>query len=160
QVFNGTTSFQVPTPAGPRPAGFIFDSQTGDLTGWNPANGKTAIVAAHVDEAIYTGLALLQTAGGPVLPAADFKHARIEAVDARWPPVDVGSALTDPALPSGYAPFNVVVVGSSVNVSYAKQAAGGEEEVAGHNLGFVDKFTDFGQTVQRIASRGNLNAPW
>jgi uncharacterized protein (TIGR03118 family) len=24
----------------------------------------------------------------------------------------------------------------------------------------VDKYTDFGQTVQRIASRGNLNAPW
>src|SRR5262245_50772020 len=43
QVFNGTTSFQVPTPAGPRPAVFIFDSQTGDLTGWNPANGTTAI---------------------------------------------------------------------------------------------------------------------
>ena len=63
-------------------------------------------------------------------------------------------------MPSGYAPFNVQVVGSSVYVSYAKQDADGEEEIAGHNLGFVDKFTDFGQAVQRIASRGNLNAPW
>ena len=61
QVFNGTTSFQVPTPLGPRPAVFIFDSQTGDITGWNPANGTTAVVAAHSDDAIYTGLALLQT---------------------------------------------------------------------------------------------------
>ena len=25
---------------------------------------------------------------------------------------------------------------------------------------YVDKYTGFGQTVQRIASRGNLNAPW
>ena len=24
----------------------------------------------------------------------------------------------------------------------------------------MDKFPDFGQAVQRIASRGNLNAPW
>src|SRR5262249_20163551 len=144
QVFNGTTGFQVPTPLGPRPAVFIFDSQTGDLTGWNPANGTTAVLAAHVGEAIYTGLALLQTPGGPALLAADFHHARIEVFDAGWPPVDVGSAFTDPALPSGYAPFNVAVVGSSVYVSYAKQAAGGEEEIAGHNLGFVDKFTDFG----------------
>jgi uncharacterized protein (TIGR03118 family) len=54
----------------------------------------------------------------------------------------------------------VAVVGSSVYVAYAKQDAGREEEIAGHNLGFVDKYTDFGQTVQRIASRGNLNAPW
>jgi uncharacterized protein (TIGR03118 family) len=160
QVFNGTTSFQVPTPAGPRPAVFIFDSQTGDITGWNPANGTTAVVAAHSDDAIYTGLALLQTPSGPFLLAADFRHARIDVFDGNWNRVDVGSAFTDPALPSGYAPFNVQVLGGAVYVSYAKQDADGEEEIAGHNLGFVNKFTDFGQAVQRIASRGNLNAPW
>ena len=160
QVFNGTTSFQVPTPLGPRSAPFIFDSQAGDITGWNPANGTTAVVAAHSDDAIYTGLALLQTPSGPFLLAADFHHGRIDVFDGNWNRVSVGSAFTDPDLPSGYAPFNVAVVGSSVYVSYAKQDADGEEEIAGHNLGFVDKFTDFGQAVQRIASRGNLNAPW
>jgi uncharacterized protein (TIGR03118 family) len=160
QVFNGTTSFQVPTPLGPRPAVFIFDSQTGDITGWNPANGTTAVVAAHSDDAVYTGLALLQTPSGPFLLAADFRHARIDVFDGNWNRVNVGSAFTDPALPSGYAPFNVQVLGGAVYVSYALQGEDGEEEVAGHNLGFVDKFTDFGQAVQRIASRGNLNAPW
>jgi uncharacterized protein (TIGR03118 family) len=160
QVFNGTTSFQVSTPLGPRPAVFIFDSQAGDITGWNPANGATAVVAAHSDDAIYTGLALLQTPSGPFLLAADFHHGRIDVFDGNWNRVNVGSAFTDPDLPSGYAPFNVAVVGSSVYVSYATQDADGEEEIAGHNLGFVDKFTDFGQAVQRIASRGNLNAPW
>jgi uncharacterized protein (TIGR03118 family) len=160
QVFNATTSFQVPTPLGPRPAVFIFDSQTGDITGWNPANGTTAVVAAHSDDAIYTGLALLQTASGPFLLAADFHHGRIDVFDGNWNRINVGSAFTDPGLPSGYAPFNVAVIGSSVYVSYAKQDADGEEEIAGHNLGFVDKYTDFGQTGRRIASRGNLNAPW
>jgi uncharacterized protein (TIGR03118 family) len=160
QVFNGTTSFQVPTPLGPRPAVFIFDSQAGDLTGWNPANGATAVVAAHSDDAIYTGLALLQTPSGPFLLAADFRHARIDVFDATWQPVNLGSAFTDPDLPAGYAPFNVQVLGGAVYVAYALQGEGGEEEIAGHTLGFVDKYTDFGQTVQRIASRGNLNAPW
>jgi uncharacterized protein (TIGR03118 family) len=160
QVFNGTTGFQVSTPLGPRPAPFIFDSQTGDITGWNPANGLTAVLAAHSDEAIYTGLALLQTSGGSFLLAADFHHARIDVFDSNWHLIDVGSAFTDPDLPDGYAPFNVQVLGGAVYVTYALQSEDGEEEVAGHNLGFVDKYTDFGQTVQRIASRGNLNAPW
>ena len=160
QVFNGTTSFQVPTPLGPRPAVFIFDSQTGDITGWNPANGATAVVAAHSDDAIYTGLALLQTPSGPFLLAADFRHARIDVFDGNWNRVNVGSAFTDQDLPAGYAPFNVQVLGGAVYVAYALQDEDGEEEVAGHNRGFVDKYTDFGQTVQRIASRGNLNAPW
>jgi uncharacterized protein (TIGR03118 family) len=160
QVFNSTTGFQVSTPSGPRPAAFIFDSQTGDVTGWNPGNGPTAVVAAHSDEAVYTGLALLQTPGGSFLLAADFHHARIDVFDSNWHLVDVGSAFTDPDLPDGYAPFNVQVLGGAVYVTYALQSEDGEEEVAGHNLGFVDKYTEFGQTVKRIASRGNLNAPW
>jgi uncharacterized protein (TIGR03118 family) len=160
QVFNSTTGFQVSTPLGPRPAAFIFDSQTGDVTGWNPANGSTAVVGAHSDEAIYTGLTMLQTSGGPFLLAADFHHARIDVFDSNWNRIDVGSAFTDPDLPAGYAPFNVQVLGGAVYVAYALQGEGGEEEVAGHNRGFVDKYTDFGQTVKRIASRGNLNAPW
>ena len=41
-----------PLPLGPRPALFIFDSQSGDITGWNPAKGVTAVVAAHSDDAI------------------------------------------------------------------------------------------------------------
>ena len=151
QVFNGTTSFQVPTPLGPRPAVFIFDSQTGDITGWNPANGATAVVAAHSDDAIYTGLALLQTPSGPFLLAADFHHARIDVFDGNWNRVNVGSAFTDPDLPSGYAPFNVQVLGGAVYVAYAMQDEDGEEEIAGHNLGFVDKYTDFGQA--RAADR-------
>ena len=161
QVFNGPRASWWGRHSAGGPARFIFASQTGDITGWNPAASPvTALVAAHSDDAIYTGLALLQTAGGPFLLAADFHHGRIDVFDGNWNPVNVGSAFTDPTLPSGYAPFNVAVVGSSVYVSYAKQDADGEEEIAGHNLGFVDKFTDFGQTVQRIASRGNLNAPW
>ena len=70
QVFNGTSSFVVGTPPAGGPARFIFDSQTGDITGWNPAARPNALMAAHSDDAIYTGLALLQTASGPFLLAS------------------------------------------------------------------------------------------
>jgi hypothetical protein len=40
QVFNGTPSFQVSTPLGLRPAVFIFESLTGDLTGWTRPTGR------------------------------------------------------------------------------------------------------------------------
>ncbi len=161
QVFNGTSSFVVGTPPAGGPAPFIFDSETGDITAWNPnASPTTALVTAHTDGAIYKGLALLQTASGPFLLAADFHHGRIDVFDGNWNHVNVGSAFTDPDLPAGYAPFDVFVSGSSVYVSYAKQDADAEDEIAGHNFGFVDKYTNFGQTVQRVASRGNLNAPW
>jgi hypothetical protein len=106
-------------------------------------------VAAHSDDAIYTGLALLQTSGGPFLLAADFRHARIDVFDSNWNRVDVGSAFRDRSLPAGYAPFNVQVLGGAVYVAYALQSEDGEEEVAGHSLGFVDKYTEFGRAVTR-----------
>ena len=161
QVFNDTDSFVVGSPPAGGPARFIFDSQNGDVTGWNPAAAATtALVGAPSQGAVYTGLALLHTSDGPLLLAANFDHARIDVFDGNWQPVDVGDAFTDPNLPPGYAPFNVAVLGGAVYVAYALQNEDGDEEVAGHNLGFVDKYTDFGQTVQRVASRGNLNAPW
>jgi uncharacterized protein (TIGR03118 family) len=161
EVFNTTGSFEVGSPPAGGPARFIFDSQNGDVTGWNPAAAPTtALVEAPAQGAVYTGLALLQTSSAPFLLAADFNHARIDVFDGDWNPVDVGDAFTDPDLPPGYAPFNVAVLGGAVYVSYALQNEDGDEEVAGHNLGFVDKYTDFGRSVQRVASRGNLNAPW
>jgi len=161
QVANLTSSFVVGSPPAGGAARFIFDSQNGDVTGWNPAAAPTtALVQTHTEGTVYTGLALLETAGGPFLLAANFSQGRIDVFDADWDLVDVGDAFTDPDLPPGYAPFNVAVLGGAVYVTYALQGPDGDEEVAGHNRGFVDKYTGFGQTVQRIASRGNLNAPW
>ncbi|WP_406036757.1 TIGR03118 family protein [Micromonospora sp. NBC_00898] len=59
-----------------------------------------------------------------------------------------------------FAPFNVFTVGERVYVTYAKQDADAEDDVAGAGLGFVDLFTRFGTDVRRIASEGTLNAPW
>jgi uncharacterized protein (TIGR03118 family) len=162
QAFNDTTEFVVTGPAGSGPAPFIFVSETGDLTAWSPrADRANAILAAHVDGAVYKGLALAHTPFGPLLLAADINHARIDVFNGTFQRLTLPDAFFhDPRLPSGYAPFNVVAVGDAVYVSYAKRSADGASDVDGRGFGFVDRYTDIGVTVRRIASRGTLNAPW
>jgi len=161
QAFNDTSSFVVSGPAGSGPARFLFVSEGGDVTGWSPqADPTTAVVAAHTEDAIYKGLALVHHASGPRLLAADFHHARIDVFDAAFHPITDPTAFADPDLPAGYAPFNVFTTGDFVYVAYAKQDADAEDEVAGHGFGFVDRFDLSGHGVHRVASHGNLNAPW
>ncbi len=164
QAFNGSaTDFVVTGPGGGSGgAVFIFASEGGDITGWNRSADPThAILAAHVDGAVYKGLALWQTPFGPLLLAADFANGRIDVFDRTFHRLTLPQQFfNDPRLPKGYAPFNVMVNGDAVYVSYAKQQAGSTDEQAGPGLGIVDKFTDLGLTVRRIASHGTLNAPW
>jgi len=70
------------------------------------------------------------------------------------------SGFVDPSLPSGYAPFGIQTIGDRVFVSYAKQDADAEDEVAGHGKGFVDAYDTEGNLVARVAQHGQLNAPW
>jgi uncharacterized protein (TIGR03118 family) len=162
QAFNGTDGFVVTGPLGSGPARFLFVTEGGDLAGWSPAADAThAIVAAHVAGAVYKGLALLTTAHGSFLLAADFAGGRIDVFDSAFHRLNLPRRLFhDRRLPKGYAPFNVLTVSTTVYVAYAKQQPGSTEEQAGPGLGFVDRYTDFGAEVERIASHGTLNAPW
>src|SRR5262245_20293300 len=66
QVFNGGSSFVVGSPPAGGPARFIFESQVGDVTGWNPAAAPpTALVGAQPPAAANPGLGPLQPAPGP-----------------------------------------------------------------------------------------------
>jgi len=167
QAFNGTTGFVVTGPAGSGPARFLFVSEEGDVTGWSPAASppvagqSTAILANHVAGANYKGLALATTAFGSFLLAADFHNARIDVFDTSFHLVQPAAPFfTDPALPAGYAPFNVAVLDGKVYVAYAKQDADAEDEVAGPGLGFVDVYNGSGLLERRLVSHGPLNAPW
>jgi uncharacterized protein (TIGR03118 family) len=163
QVSNDTTDFVVTGPGGSGPAAFIFDSEGGDLTAWNPtANRTMAITEAHVDGAVYRGLTLWHTDFGPFLLAADFAHRRIDVFDKQFNRLQLPDVFfRDRLLPRDYAPFNVTAVGDSVYVAYAKQDPKSRgDELHGRSLGFVDRFDRFGLVAHRIASRGPLNAPW
>jgi uncharacterized protein (TIGR03118 family) len=161
-AFNPTTQFVVTGPGGSGAARFLFVSEDGDLTGWNPtADGTHAIVAAHVDGAVYKGLALWTNPFGTFLLAADFANGRIDVFDGSFNRLTLpAGAFRDPRLPKGHAPFNVLTVEDKVFVAYAKQQPGSDDEQAGPGLGIVDEYSNVGLTAQRVASHGTLNAPW
>ena len=158
------------------PAAFIFASESGMITGWNPgvfpstpAAGTTlstdAITAVTApDGAIYKGLAMGQVGGANFLYAADFHNGKIDVFDSGFNKVTLGQngfeTFTDPNLPAGFAPFNVANIGGKIYVSYAKQDAAAEDDVAGRGNGFIDVFDTNGHFDQRLVSRGDLNSPW
>ncbi len=156
QVFNDTAAFEVPGTG--QSARFIFVGEDGDLTAWN--GGTTAVSVGHVDGAIYKGLALTHGAAGPMLLLANFHDNRIDVFDGSFTQVTTPGMFTDPRLPAGYAPFNVAEIDGQVFVTYAKQDADAEDDVAGPGHGFVDVYTDAGAFVRRFATRGVLNSPW
>jgi uncharacterized protein (TIGR03118 family) len=155
-VFNGGSGFVVTSGSSSAPARFIFDSEDGLIRGWNPGVDPTNAVVAPATadpDAIYKGLAI---AGG-MLYASDFHNGIVDVFDGSW---NLVNQFTDPRLPSGYAPFGIQAIGSRIFVSFAKQDADAEDEIAGQGLGFVDAFDTAGNLVARVAQHGQLNAPW
>jgi uncharacterized protein (TIGR03118 family) len=155
-VFNTTKGFPLPDKSN---ALFIFDGGDGVLSAWNGAAGNNAIrVANNWQTASYTGLTLASSGGANFLYAANFKSGKIEVWDTAWNPV-TWMPFHDPAIPAGFANFNIQSVGSWLVVTYAKVGANGRQEV-GAGKGFVDIFNTDGTFVKRFASRGVLNTPW
>ncbi len=155
-VFNSTKGFPLPNKAN---AAFIFDGGDGVLSAWNGGAGNNAFrVANNWKTASYTGLTLASSGGANFLYAANFKSGKIEVWDTAWNPV-TWMPFHDPAIPAGFANFNIQSVGSWLFVTYAKVGANGRQEV-GAGKGFVDIFNTDGTLVKRFASRGVLNSPW
>lgn len=159
QVFNGSSDFELQAGA---PARFLFVTQDGTLSGWNPATGPTTAIV-KVDNsasgAVYTGLALGSAGAGSFLYAANFAGGSIDVFDTGFSLTSLGGGFTDPNLPSGYAPFNIQNLGGQLYVTYAQVGLNGEA-VTGAGLGIVDVFDTDGSLVRRIAGGGALNAPW
>src|SRR5438094_4080881 len=125
-VFNPTTGFLV----GGTKALFIFDNEHGQVLAWNSSQGTTAaLMHTSLDGGIYKGLAITNTDNGPRLYAADFHNARVDVLDSTFGLVP-DSGFVDPSLPAGYAPFGIQTIGEHVFVTYAKQDAGAEDEIA------------------------------
>jgi uncharacterized protein (TIGR03118 family) len=158
-VFNGTSDFKVDAGTGPLAARFIFATEDGHIAGWNGV-GTLAITAVSTPDAIYLGLANASNGGANFLYAANFSAAQIDVFDNDFAPASLAGDFTDPGLPDGYAPFNIQNIGGVLYVAYAKQNEDGDEEVAGEGFGFVSAFGTDGSFIGRVASAGELNAPW
>jgi uncharacterized protein (TIGR03118 family) len=160
QVFNGGSSFEV-VPG--QPARFIFATEDGTISGWNPgANATNAILKVDnsASGAVYKGLAIGNNGGGDFLYAANFHAGTIDVFDSNFSLTTLAGNFTDPNIPSGFAPFNIQNLGGKLYVTYAKLDAGGHDDVPGPGNGFVDVFDLNGNFLQRLISNGPLNSPW
>lgn len=154
-VFNSTKGFPLKSKA---ISSFIFVGVDGVLSAWTGSSGnKAEVIANNSATSSYTGLTLAANGSRNLLYAANFRTGKIDVWDTAWAAVSL--PFWDPAIPAGYAPFNIQAVGSWLYVLYAKVGSDGRDQ-AGAGLGFVDIFNTDGSFVKRFASRGWLNAPW
>ena len=163
-VANTTTDFVVSAGGASTPARFIFATEDGTIRGWNPnvppppTSHQTEVGAdSSASGAVYKGLAIGSVGTSNFLYANDFVNGKIDVFDKNFQPVDM--PFVDPGLPAGYGPVGIQNIGGHLFVTYAKQS-GGNDEVAGQGLGFVVEFATNGTFITRVATRGQLNAPW
>ena len=165
-VFNGSTDFKLTLSTTPpsNPARFIFVTEDGTISGWNPAANPTHSILKvnNSGSAVYKGVTIAQDNGVNQLYVANFHNGTVDVFDTNFAPVTTlpAGAFTDPNLPAGFAPFNVQNIGGKVYVAWAKQDAQKHDEVAGRKLGFVDVFDGAGTLLLRFENGPWLNAPW
>jgi uncharacterized protein (TIGR03118 family) len=169
QVFNTFQDGGAFTLSDGSPAVFLFATEDGTISGWNPQAGTQSIIAVNesIDPAdgseqlglgaVYKGLAIADTDHGPTLYAANFRHGTVDMFDQNFNAI---GSFTDPSVPAGFAPFNVQVLDHKLFVTYALQDDAKHDDVAGAGNGFVDEFDLNGHLIARVASGGPLDSPW
>ena len=162
-VFNiAGTGFNIASGGVTGSSVFIFATEDGTISGWNP-NVDIASSVLAVDNsqggtgAVYKGLAIGQTEDGTFLYAANFRNGTVDVFDQNFNQVN---SFTDRHVPAGYAPFNVQVLDNHLFVTFALQNDAKHDDVAGPGHGFVDEFDLEGHLLQKVASRGPLDSPW
>jgi uncharacterized protein (TIGR03118 family) len=164
-VFNGTNAFNVSGGGNSGPAFFIFATEDGTISGWNPSvGGQNATLVIDNSQggtgAVYKGLAMAKDLHQNLLYATNFRAGTVEVYNGQFQPVVVKGAFTDPNLPTGYAPFGIQNINGNLYVTYALQNAAKHDDVPGVGNGFIDEYSPDGTLIRRVASGGTLNAPW
>lgn len=170
-VWNSTTGFTITGNGTTAAAIFIFDTEDGTISAWNPAVDPitpgapaTSTASLVVDNskagAVYKGLAFGTNKNGNFLFATNFAAGTVEAYNSKFALTKLDGTFSDPDIPTGFAPFGITNIDNNLFVTYAQQNAQKNDVIAGAGLGFVDVFTTDGVFVRRFASRGTLNAPW
>jgi uncharacterized protein (TIGR03118 family) len=155
---NATPSFFVSQGTNSGPAIFLFATLDGTISGWNPGVDPThAVIPTGADQsasgAVYTGLAITSDASGDFLYAADNgPNSRIDIFDKNFTRLE--RTLTDPAIPSGFAPYGIQNIGGKLWVTF-----GGNKKSRAGGAGFVDEFDPAtGDVLVRLS--GPLHSPW
>jgi uncharacterized protein (TIGR03118 family) len=160
-VRNDTTSFNVTKNGISKPAKFIFVSEDGTISGWNPSLDLNNAIPAFkpTGDNVYKGVTMGMANGHNFLYVSNFKKAQIDVYDENFNLVKM-SGFTDPTLPKRFAPFGIRNINGQIYVTYALQGPGEHDDVAGPGNGFINVFDTSGNFVKRLVSNGNLNSPW
>ena len=165
------TEFVLPGACASAPCGanFIFASQIGNITGWDPnapaAGSTTAVIAASQPGHVYTGLAYANNGSGNFIYAADFANGTIDVFNSSFVlQPSANFPFADPTIPTTagntYHPFNIQAIGGSLYVMYAKVGTDGHDE-EGVGNGFVRRFNANGvRDLTFGINNGALNSPW
>lgn len=159
-AFNYTSVFNV---ADGKKAIFLFVTEDGTISGWNPTADPThAIIKVNNSKtAIYKGLAIADAASGPRLYATNFKSGRVEVYNGAFSPVHTEEwAFRDPRLKKDFVPFNIQNIGGNLLVTFASRTKGSEDEDHGPGLGAAAIFDTEGRLLLRLEHGNWFNAPW
>jgi len=143
-VYNGGAQFQIMHWT----SAFMFATLDGLICGWSHFEPNNALIGVSNPGAVYTGLAI--NAANNMIYASDFANNKIDVYNGTFTFV---KSFTDPAIPAGYAPFNVQDIGGQLYVAYALQN--------GKKGGYIDIFTESGTLVKTLVAKSKqLNQPW
>jgi uncharacterized protein (TIGR03118 family) len=162
-IFNGNGGFNVSENGTSFSSLFIFDTEDGTISGWNPnfvdrTHAILAVDRSNVGKgAVYKGLAIGSNSSGTFIFATNFRFGTVEMFDSNF---NLVRSFTDHRLPQSYAPFGIQNIGGNLYVTFAKQNAAKHDDVAGPGHGFVDVFDTNGNLIRRLIARGSLNSPW
>ena len=159
-VFNSGSGFVLPTGGASQ---YLVANIDGSISGWNPAQGSTAVqvVAGRAggNLQLYTGLAAGDVGGQSYLYAVNGITGNIDVFNQNFAPTTLAGGFIDPgANPNGLAPFNVQNLGGHIWVTYA--IPGPAADAAPLGVGFVSEFNSDGTFIRRFADGGDLASPW
>jgi uncharacterized protein (TIGR03118 family) len=153
-VANASKDFVVSENGKKGPAAFIFDTEDGTISGWNPNVDAThAVIAVNNSSsgAYYTGLAIAADSSGKnFIYAADQANNLVDIYDGGF---NFVKSFTDSTLPKGYSAFGIQNIEGKLYVTFAGFFSGAVG-------GFVDVFDTSGNLIKNFASMGELNLPW
>ncbi len=151
------------------PGTFLFASEDGTISGWNPnVDPRHAIIAADRSTlgpgAVYKGLAIASSGKHAFIYATNFRLGTVEMLNGQFKLVrsftDHQVANNCPLPGQCFSPFDIQNIGNKLYVTYALQKPDKHDDQKGVGNGFIDVFSTEGQLLRRLAAHGPLNSPW
>src|SRR5689334_2401343 len=106
EIFNATSSFVVTENGASAPAAYVWSTEDGTISAWNPnvdATNAILEVDRSASGAVYKGLATGTLKGKPMIYATDFHNDKIDVFDGTFAATTTKGSFTDPNIPAGFA---------------------------------------------------------